>query len=74
MNEEFDPSNVVTQDFRNDARVHFWACFAARGPGDIYFYEEPLTAEKMKKIYKECLQASGRHAAVWQGCRLVAAG
>ena len=35
-------------------------CFSAAGVGEIYFYDEPLTGDKMKKIYKECLWKSAR--------------
>jgi hypothetical protein len=44
----------------NSPRVHVWGCFSGSGVGDIYFYDEPLTGDKMKKIYEKCLWQSAR--------------
>lgn len=60
--EEYDENNIVTKNIMNEnsPRVHVWACFSGKGVGDIYFYDEPLTADKMKAIYKQCLWQSAR--------------
>jgi hypothetical protein len=59
-NEEFDDDKIASSISDDSVRVHVWGCFAGGGVGDIYFYEEPLTADKMKAIYKQCLWSSAR--------------
>jgi DDE superfamily endonuclease len=59
-NEEYDEENIVSKGITNEnsPRAHVWGCFSGGGVGNIYFYDDPLTADKMKKIYKDCLWQS----------------
>ena len=62
VDEEYDEDNIISKGIINDnsPRVHVWGCFSGSGVGCLYFYDEPLTGDKMKKIYKECLWKSAR--------------
>ena len=62
VNEEYDEEHLVSKNIitENSPRAHVWGCFSAVGVGEIYFYDEPLTGDKMKRIYKECLWKSAR--------------
>ncbi len=52
--EEYDEDKVVTYDTHNSSKtVHFWACFAASGVGDFYFFDDTLTSKTMIRIYKK---------------------
>ncbi len=59
--QEYDEDKIVTQNIIDTSSVvHFWACFAASGVGDIYFFDDTLTALTVKAIYKECLWRTAR--------------
>jgi hypothetical protein len=61
-NEEYDEDFIVDKQINTSTspKVHVWACFSGSGVGEIYFYDEPLTGDKMKAIYKKCLWQSAR--------------
>jgi hypothetical protein len=63
VNEEYDEEHLVSKGIMNDKspRAHVWGCFSGVGVGYIYFYDEPLDANKMKIIYKNCLLQSAAH-------------
>lgn len=51
---------VIQRTVKHPVKVHVWSCFYKQGFGVLYLFTGNLNAQKMNKIYEQCLLKSAR--------------